>query len=99
MIEEARKLRDFVPVAFCNSIRVSPGNPGFADLAVDEAQMHAYAMIYEPGCQHLDTKSVEGVCLGGCIRKLNRMIAAIYNAALATAGLKNLPVQRAGFGR
>jgi DNA-binding MarR family transcriptional regulator len=36
----------------------------------------------------LDTKSVEGVCLGGCVRKLNRMVSAIYDSALASAGLK-----------
>jgi len=36
----------------------------------------------------LDTKNVEGVCLGGCVRKLNRMVSAIYDGALASAGLK-----------
>ena len=36
----------------------------------------------------LDAKSVEGVCLGGCVRKLNRMVSAIYDSALANAGLK-----------
>jgi DNA-binding MarR family transcriptional regulator len=36
----------------------------------------------------LDTKSVEGVCVGGCVRKLNRMVSAIYDGALANAGLK-----------
>src|SRR5580658_6029064 len=36
----------------------------------------------------LDTKSIEGVCLGGCVRKLNRMVSAIYDSALANAGLK-----------
>ena len=36
----------------------------------------------------LDTKSIEGVCLGGCVRKLNRMVSAIYDSALADAGLK-----------
>jgi DNA-binding MarR family transcriptional regulator len=36
----------------------------------------------------LDTKSIEGVCLGGCVRKLNRMVSAIYDSALAGAGLK-----------
>src|ERR1700757_3453420 len=36
----------------------------------------------------LDTKSVEGVCVGGCVRKLNRMGSAIYDGALANAGLK-----------
>ena len=47
----------------------------------------------------LDTKSVEGVCVGGCVRKLNRMVSAIYDGALANAGLKAKPVQRARFGR
>jgi DNA-binding MarR family transcriptional regulator len=36
----------------------------------------------------LDVKGVEGVCLGGCVRKLNRMVSAIYDGALANAGLK-----------
>jgi DNA-binding MarR family transcriptional regulator len=36
----------------------------------------------------LDNKSVEGVCVGGCVRKLNRMVSAIYDSALANAGLK-----------
>src|ERR1700757_1298471 len=36
----------------------------------------------------LDTKSVEGVCVGGCVRKLNRMGSAIYDGALANPGLK-----------
>jgi len=36
----------------------------------------------------LDTKNVEGVCVGGCVRKLNRMVSAIYDGALADAGLK-----------
>jgi DNA-binding MarR family transcriptional regulator len=38
--------------------------------------------------KNLDTKSVEAVCLGGCVRKLNRMVSAIYDGALANAGLK-----------
>ena len=38
--------------------------------------------------KNLDTKSVEGVCVGGCVRKLNRMVTAIYDGALASAGLK-----------
>ena len=33
-------------------------------------------------------KGVEGVCVGGCVRKLNRMVTAIYDGALAGAGLK-----------
>ena len=36
----------------------------------------------------LDARSVEGVCLGGCVRKLSRMVSAIYDSALASAGLK-----------
>src|SRR5438128_1561742 len=36
----------------------------------------------------LNAKSVEGVCVGGCVRKLNRMVSAIYDGALANAGLK-----------
>ena len=38
--------------------------------------------------KELDTKSVEGECVGGCVRKLNRMVSAIYDGALADAGLK-----------
>ena len=33
-------------------------------------------------------KGVEGACVGGCVRKLNRMVSAIYDAALAGAGVK-----------
>jgi DNA-binding MarR family transcriptional regulator len=36
----------------------------------------------------LHVKNVEGVCLGGCVRKLSRMVSAIYDGALANAGLK-----------
>jgi DNA-binding MarR family transcriptional regulator len=35
-----------------------------------------------------DPRKVELVCLGGCVRKLNRMVTAIYDGALASAGLK-----------
>jgi DNA-binding MarR family transcriptional regulator len=35
-----------------------------------------------------ETKKVEGVCVGGCVRKLNRVVSAIYDGALASAGLK-----------
>jgi len=35
-----------------------------------------------------ETKNIEGVCVGGCVRKLNRMVTAIYDGALADAGLK-----------
>jgi DNA-binding MarR family transcriptional regulator len=38
--------------------------------------------------KNLDTKNIEAVCLGGCVRKLNRMVTAIYDGALAKAGLK-----------
>lgn len=38
--------------------------------------------------ENLNTKTVEGVCVGGCVRKLNRMVSAIYDGALAKAGLK-----------
>lgn len=34
------------------------------------------------------TQRVERECVGGCIRKLNRMVTAIYDRALANAGLK-----------
>src|SRR5260221_1844112 len=33
-------------------------------------------------------KGIEGACVGGCVRKLNRMVTAIYDGALASAGLK-----------
>src|SRR5258706_1581183 len=33
-------------------------------------------------------KGIEGLCVGGCVRKLNRMVSAIYDSALAGAGLK-----------
>ena len=50
--------------------------------------MHAYTMSMILDAKNLDTKSVEGVCVGGCVRKLNRMVSAIYDGALAKAGLK-----------
>jgi DNA-binding MarR family transcriptional regulator len=50
--------------------------------------MHAYTMIMTLDAKIPDTKSVEAVCLGGCVRKLNRMVTAIYDGALASAGLK-----------
>ena len=34
------------------------------------------------------TKMVERVCVAGGVRKLNRMVSAIYDSALAGAGLK-----------
>src|ERR1700730_16560967 len=36
----------------------------------------------------LYVKNVEVVCLGGCVRKLSRMVSAIYDGALANAGVK-----------
>jgi DNA-binding MarR family transcriptional regulator len=50
--------------------------------------MLAYTMDMNVVAKELDTKGVEGVCLGGCVRKLNRMVSAIYDGALANAGLK-----------
>ncbi len=50
--------------------------------------MLAYTIDMNVVAKELDTKSVEGVCLGGCVRKLNRMVSAIYDGALANAGLK-----------
>lgn len=50
--------------------------------------MHAYTMSMILNAGNLDTKSIEGVCVGGCVRKLNRMVSAIYDGALANAGLK-----------
>jgi DNA-binding MarR family transcriptional regulator len=35
-----------------------------------------------------EIKRVERECVGGCVRKLNRMVTAIYDGALAGAGLK-----------
>ncbi len=45
-------------------------------------------MIMTLDAKSPDTKSIEGLCLGGCVRKLNRMVTAIYDGALANAGLK-----------
>ena len=50
--------------------------------------MHAHTMSMTLDAKSLDTKSVEGVCVGGCVRKPNRMVSAIYDGALASAGLK-----------
>ena len=36
----------------------------------------------------IDVTKIEGVCVGSCVRKLNRMVTAIYDRALASAGLK-----------
>jgi DNA-binding MarR family transcriptional regulator len=35
-----------------------------------------------------DTKRIERECVGGCVRKLNRMVTTIYDGALSSAGLK-----------
>ena len=35
-----------------------------------------------------ETKTVERICVAGGVRKLNRMVSAIYDGALAGAGLK-----------
>jgi len=35
------------------------------------------------------TKRIERECVGGGVRKLNRMVTAIYDGALASAGLKS----------
>ena len=48
-----------------------------------KSSMCAYTMIMTT-----DTKSVERRCVGGCVRKLSRMVTAIYDGALANAGLK-----------
>jgi DNA-binding MarR family transcriptional regulator len=50
--------------------------------------MHAYTLSMSLDAKSLNTKSVESVCVGGCVRKLNRMVSAIYDGALANAGLK-----------
>jgi DNA-binding MarR family transcriptional regulator len=34
------------------------------------------------------TKGIEAACVGGCVRKLNRMVTSIYDGALAGAGVK-----------
>ena len=35
-----------------------------------------------------ETKRIERECVGGSVRKLNRIVTAIYDTALASAGLK-----------
>ena len=50
--------------------------------------MYAYTMSMTMDAKSSDTKSVEGLCVGGCVRKLNRIVSAIYDSALAGAGLK-----------
>jgi DNA-binding MarR family transcriptional regulator len=57
-------------------------------LIVDQGRMHAYTMSMTSDAKSLDTKNIEGACVGGCVRKLNRMVSAIYDSALASAGLK-----------
>jgi DNA-binding MarR family transcriptional regulator len=49
---------------------------------VDKLQFLAYTKVMN------EIKGVEGLCVGGCVRKLNRMVTAIYDGALARAGLK-----------
>src|ERR1700674_6025892 len=46
--------------------------------------MLAYTMVFMTE----DTRKGEGVCVGGCVRKLNRMVSAIYDGALASSGVK-----------
>ena len=50
--------------------------------------MLAYTMDMGLVAKDLDVKNIEGVCVGGCVRKLNRMVSAIYDGALADAGVK-----------
>jgi DNA-binding MarR family transcriptional regulator len=50
--------------------------------------LHAYTINMTLDAKSLDTKSVEGVCIGGCVRMLNRMVSAIYDGALANARVK-----------
>src|SRR5271156_1840132 len=69
-----------------SSGRRTDSPPWFAD--VDQRRMHAYTMTMTLDAKSLDLKSIEGVCLGGCVRKLNRMVTSIYDGALADAGLK-----------
>ena len=50
--------------------------------------------LTEARCLHIqesmtqETKLIERQCVGGSVRKLNRMVTAIYDNALANAGLK-----------
>lgn len=45
-------------------------------------------MTMTADAKSVDTRSIEAACVGGCVRKLNRMVSAIYDGALANAGLK-----------
>jgi DNA-binding MarR family transcriptional regulator len=36
----------------------------------------------------VEVKRIEGLCVGGCVRKLNRMVSAIYDRKLASSGVK-----------
>ena len=45
--------------------------------------MVAYAIVMSE-----ETKKIERECVGGGVRKLNRMVTAIYDGALSRAGLK-----------
>jgi DNA-binding MarR family transcriptional regulator len=53
------------------------------DPAIDKIRFLAYTMVMGE-----TIKGIEGVCVGGCVRKLNRMVTAIYDGALAGAGVK-----------
>jgi DNA-binding MarR family transcriptional regulator len=35
-----------------------------------------------------EIRRIEGECVGGCVRKLNRMVTSIYDGALKSSGLK-----------
>jgi DNA-binding MarR family transcriptional regulator len=35
-----------------------------------------------------ETRQIERECMGGCVRKLNRMLTTIYDGAFAAVGLK-----------
>jgi DNA-binding MarR family transcriptional regulator len=60
----------------------------FTITGVDRHVIIAYTTAMIRSAKDLDPKSVEGVCVGGCVRKLNRIVSAIYDGALANAGLK-----------
>jgi DNA-binding MarR family transcriptional regulator len=66
--------------------RISRAKFAFRDVfdpAIDRIRFLAYTMVMGE-----TIKGVEGVCVGGCVRKLNRMVTAIYDGALAGAGVK-----------
>jgi DNA-binding MarR family transcriptional regulator len=35
-----------------------------------------------------EIRRIEGECVGGCVRKLNRMVTSLYDGALKSSGLK-----------